>query len=86
MLLRPCASQNPANFTFKTGDQVFLVATAVTLSIAFLPQMLEHGPQGLQIGFSNGILFSALGSIQGYKVQHSLVTWGRLEIFFLFQP
>jgi hypothetical protein len=31
--------------------------------------MLEHGPQGLQIGFSNGILFLALGSIQGYKVQ-----------------
>jgi hypothetical protein len=48
--------------------------------------MLEHGPQGLQIGFSNGILFSALGSIRGYKVQHSLVTWGRLEIIFLFQP
>ncbi len=37
MLLRPNASQNPpANFTFKTGD-LFLVATAVTLSIAFLP-------------------------------------------------
>jgi hypothetical protein len=34
---RPSASQNPANFTFKTGDQIFLVATAVTLSIAFLP-------------------------------------------------
>jgi hypothetical protein len=28
------ASQNPANFTFKTGDRFFLVATAV---IAFLP-------------------------------------------------
>jgi hypothetical protein len=37
MLLRPSASQNPANFTFKTGDQFLLVATAVTLSIAFLP-------------------------------------------------
>ncbi len=37
MLLRPRASQSPANFTFKTGDQFFLVATAVTLSIAFLP-------------------------------------------------
>jgi len=35
MLLRPSASQNPANF--KTGDQFFLVATAVALSIAFLP-------------------------------------------------
>jgi hypothetical protein len=37
MLLRPSAYQNPANFTFKTGDQNFLMATAVTLSIAFLP-------------------------------------------------
>jgi hypothetical protein len=36
MLLRPSASQNPVDFTFKTGDQFFLVATAVTLSIAFL--------------------------------------------------
>ncbi len=44
------------------------------------------GHQGSQIGFSNGILFSALGSTQGYKVQHLLVTWGRLKIFFLFQP
>jgi hypothetical protein len=34
----------------------------------------------------DGILFSALGSIQGHKVQHLLVTWGRLKIFFLFQP
>ncbi len=37
MLLRPSASQNPAKFTFKTGDQFLLVATAVPLSIAFLP-------------------------------------------------
>jgi len=37
MLLRPSASQNLANFTFKIGDQFFLVATTVTLNIAFLP-------------------------------------------------
>jgi hypothetical protein len=24
--------------------------------------------------------------IQGHKVEHLLITWGRLEIFFLFQP
>jgi hypothetical protein len=26
--------------------------------------------------------FSPLGPIQGHKVQHLLVTWGRLKIFF----
>jgi hypothetical protein len=31
------------------------------------------------------IFFSALRPIQGHKVQHLLVTWGRLKIFFLFQ-
>jgi hypothetical protein len=48
--------------------------------------MLEHWPQRLQIGCLpkfEGILFSALGPIQGHKVQHLLVTWGRLKSFFL---
>jgi hypothetical protein len=27
------------------------------------------------------VFFSGLGSIQGYKVQHLLVTWGRLIFF-----
>jgi len=27
----------------------------------------------------DGILFSALGPIQGHKVQHILVTWGQIE-------
>ncbi len=47
--------------------------------------MLEHWLQG----FANwppkfdGILFPALGpTIQGHKVQHLLVTWGRLKSFF----
>jgi hypothetical protein len=31
----------------------------------------------------NGILFPALGPIQGHEVQHLLVTWGRLKRFFL---
>jgi len=37
--------------------------------------MLEHWPQGLQIGLSNLMVFlvSALGPIQGHKVQHLLV-------------
>jgi hypothetical protein len=46
--------------------------------------MLEHWPQGLQIGFPNSMVsfFSALGTIRGHKVQHLLVAWGRLKIFF----
>jgi hypothetical protein len=30
----------------------------------------------------DGILFPALGPIHNYKVQHLLVTWGRLKSFF----
>jgi hypothetical protein len=168
MLLRPSASQNPpANFTFKTSS----VATAVTLSIVFLPPIgdtckshvkvhghsdkMYHQLMATQVKLSkevsghrgssrlyarftlgvrdqktcgqlwaflaccwsqvtnkcynidvrilinagtwaprvanwvpkfDGILFSALGSLQGYEVQHLLVTWGRLKMFFLFQP
>ncbi len=37
-------------------------------------------------GALDGILFSDLGPIQGHKVQHLLVSSGRLKIFFLFQP
>jgi len=49
--------------------------------------MLEHWPQGLQIGFPNSfsfffVFFKALGPRQGRKVQHLLVTWGRLKRFF----
>jgi len=46
--------------------------------------MLEHWCQGLQIGFPNLMvsIFSALGPIQGHKVLHLLVTWGRLKSFF----
>jgi len=34
----------------------------------------------------DGILLSALGPIQGHKVQHLLVTWGRLKSSFLCHP
>jgi hypothetical protein len=40
--------------------------------------MLEHWPQGLQIGFPNWMVsfFPALGPIQGpHRVQHLLVAW-----------
>jgi hypothetical protein len=51
--------------------------------------MIEHSPQGLQIGFPNLMVSfsSALGPIQGHKVQCLLVNLGQIEkIFFLFQP
>jgi hypothetical protein len=46
--------------------------------------MLEHWPQGLQIGFRNSMLsfFSSLGLIQGQKVQHLLLVRERLKMFF----
>jgi hypothetical protein len=34
----------------------------------------------------DGILFPALGPIHGHKVQHLLVTLGRLKRLFLVQP
>jgi hypothetical protein len=64
-------------------------------------KMLEHwhrdiskcsniGPKGCKIGLSNSMVsfFPPLGPIQGHKVQHLLVTWGRLKRkrFFLIQP
>jgi hypothetical protein len=48
--------------------------------------MLKHWPQGLQIGLPNSMVsfFHPLGPIQGHhKVQHLLLTWGRLKRFFL---
>ncbi len=46
--------------------------------------MLEHWPQGLQIGFPNLMVsfFQPWVQLQGHKVQHLLVAWGRLKIFF----
>jgi len=46
--------------------------------------MLEHWPQGLQIGFPNWMVsfFKPWGQIHGHKVQHLLVTWGTLKSFF----
>jgi hypothetical protein len=43
--------------------------------------MLKHWPQGVANWPPKfyGILFSALWPIQGHKVQHLLVTWGRLK-------
>jgi hypothetical protein len=61
-------------------------------------KMLEHWCQGINKCWNIGpkgcklasqirwYPFFSLGSIQGYKVQHLLVTWGWLKIFFLFQP
>jgi hypothetical protein len=43
-------------------------------------------PKGwLQIGFPNlmvSLIFQPLGPIQGHKVQHLLVAWGRLNFIF----
>jgi len=49
--------------------------------------MSKYWPQGLQIGFPNYLMVSSFffqprGPIQCHKVEHLLVTWGRLKIFF----
>jgi len=46
--------------------------------------MLEHWPQGLQIGLPNLMVsfFQPWGQFKAIKVKHLLVTWGRLEFFF----
>jgi hypothetical protein len=48
--------------------------------------MLEHWPMAQRVvdwpRIFDGILFSALGPIQGHNVQNLLVTWGRLKSFF----
>jgi hypothetical protein len=48
--------------------------------------MLKHWPPPPRVANwlpkFDGILFPALRPIQGHKVQHLLVTWGRLKIFF----
>jgi len=41
------------------------------------------GPKGCKLAWMVSF-FSALGPIQGHKVQHSLITWGRLKILFFF--
>jgi hypothetical protein len=49
------------------------------------------GPQGLVANWPSkfdGILFLALGPIEGHKSSAFISTWGRLNLFilFLFQP
>jgi hypothetical protein len=46
--------------------------------------MLEHWPQGLQIGFPNlmvSFFHQPWGQIQGHKVPHLLVTRAQIERF-----
>jgi hypothetical protein len=60
------------------------------LGLFFGPKLLIHARILVPTRVTNwlpkfdGILFSALGPIQGHKVQHLLVTWGRLKRSFLF--
>jgi len=46
--------------------------------------MLEHWPQGLQIGLPNSMVsfFQPWGQYKAHKAQHLLVTWGQIEKIF----
>jgi len=64
-----------------------LLINAITFDVGILINAETLAPR-----FANwfpkfdGIPFSALGPIEGHKVRHLLVTWGRLKRFLLFQP
>jgi hypothetical protein len=74
MLLRPSASQNPANFTFKTGDQFLLVATAVTLSIAFLPPIGDTCKSHVNVHGRSDKIYHQLMATQVKFPRESLAT------------
>jgi hypothetical protein len=74
MLLRPSASQNPANFTFKTGDHFLLVATAVTLSIAFLPPIGDACKSHVNVHGRSDKIYHQLMATQVKFPRESLAT------------
>jgi hypothetical protein len=53
----------------------------ISINAAILDPKVANWPPNFY-----GILLLALGPIQGDKVQHLLIAWGRLKCFFLFQP
>jgi hypothetical protein len=59
-------------FGFLSSPKLFINVITLAMKVAnWLPKFV-------------GILFSTLEPIQGHIVQHLLVTWARLKIFFLF--
>jgi hypothetical protein len=68
--LRDLCGPTLSIFGLLFGPKLLINARTLTSRVAnWLPKL-------------DGILFSALGSRQGHKVQNLLVTWGRLKIFF----
>jgi len=61
-------------FGLRIGPKLVINARTLTPGVANWPPKFD------------GILFSALGLIQGHKVQHLLVLGTDPQVFFLFQP
>jgi hypothetical protein len=61
-------------FGLRIGPKLVIDARTLTPEIANWPPKFD------------GILFSALGPIQGHKVHHLLVLGVDRKVFFLFQP
>jgi hypothetical protein len=57
-------------FGLRIGPKLLINATTLTPAVANWPHKFD------------GILFSALGPIQGHNVKHLLVTWGNLKSSF----
>jgi hypothetical protein len=87
-----CSLWSKAHFYTRSQGWKNLRPTLSTFGLLFGPTLLINaGTLALRVAdwlhkFPDGILFPALGPMQGHKVQHLLVAWGRLKIFFLFQP
>jgi len=61
-------------FGLRIGPKLLIIARTSTPGVVNWPPKFD------------GILFSALGPIQGHKVQHLLVLGADRQVFFLFQP
>jgi hypothetical protein len=59
-------------FGLQIGPKLLINAGTVAPKVANRPAKFD------------GILFSALGPIQGHNVHHLLITWGQIEKFFFF--
>ncbi len=82
---RSQGQKNLANFEHfwvanwpQVTNKCYNIDVMILINAGTLTQAVTNWPPKF-----DGILLSALGPIQGHKVQHLLVTWGRLKSSFL---
>ncbi len=72
-MLRPSASQNPADFTFKL-EILFLLATALTLNIAFLAPIGDTCKSHVNVNGHSDKMYHQLMATQVKSPRKSLAT------------